>query len=59
MAQGFPGAAQHLFGGALLTRDRSTLRVWNDPGSAMQRCAPHRVREKHSPKWLKESTRRN
>jgi hypothetical protein len=41
-----PGAAQHFFSDALQTRDHSRLGVWNDPGSAVQRCALHRVREK-------------
>src|SRR5262245_37721598 len=50
-----PGAAQHghcaainplrTIRAALQTRDRITLRVWNDPGSAVQRCAPHCVRD--------------
>ena len=30
---------------ALQTRDRSTLRVWNGPGSAAHRFALHRVRD--------------
>jgi hypothetical protein len=33
--------------GALQTRDRSRLGVWNDPGSAVHRYALHRVREKY------------
>jgi len=40
-----PGAAQHFFSGALQTRDRSTLRVWNDPGSAVHHFVLRRVRE--------------
>src|SRR6202035_3257682 len=32
-----PGAAQHFFSGALQTRDRPTLRVYNGPGPAVHR----------------------
>jgi hypothetical protein len=48
----FPGAAQHFLSGALQTRDRSGLGVWNDPGSALQRYALHRAREKHRGRGL-------
>ncbi len=45
MLAAFPGrsAARAKRSGALQTRDR---RAWNGPGSAMQRCTPHRVRDK-------------
>jgi hypothetical protein len=42
----FPGRGAPILVGALLTRDRSKLRIWNDPGSAAHRYALHRVREK-------------
>jgi hypothetical protein len=43
----FPGAAQHgaQRSGALQTRDRYERRVCDDPGSAVHRCALHRIRE--------------
>jgi hypothetical protein len=43
----FPGAAQHEAkrNDALLTRDRNKRRAQSDPGSAVHRCALHRVRE--------------
>jgi hypothetical protein len=48
----FPGAAQHEAerSGALQTRDRykhgaMKCRVYYDPGSAVHRCALHRIRE--------------
>jgi hypothetical protein len=31
--------------GALQTRDRYELRVWDDPGTAVHRFALHRIRE--------------
>ena len=39
----FPGAAQHEAkrNDALQTRDRNTLGVWNDPGSAVHHCVLH------------------
>jgi hypothetical protein len=33
------------YGGAPQTRDRRTLRVCNDPGSAVHRYTLHRIRE--------------
>jgi hypothetical protein len=44
----FPGATQHAAkrSDALQIRDRSELRVNNDPGSAVHRFALHRIREK-------------
>src|SRR5579871_271325 len=52
----FPGAAQHLAqrSGALQTRDRHELGVWNDPGSALHRFARyalHRIRETGCLAW--------
>jgi len=43
----FPGAAQHgaKRNDALQTRDRNELGVCDDPGSAVHRCALHRIRE--------------
>jgi hypothetical protein len=43
----FPGRGAPPLGGAALNRDRCTLGVWNDPGSAVQRLALRCVREKH------------
>ncbi len=48
----FPGAAQHgaKRNGALQTRDRYERGVWEGPGSAVHRCALHRIRET-GPLW--------
>ena len=40
-----PDAAQRV-SDALLIRGRSKLCAWNGPGSAKQRCTPHRARDK-------------
>ncbi len=44
----FPGAAQHVAqrSDAPQNRDRTGLRICDDPGSAVHRYALHRVREK-------------
>jgi hypothetical protein len=42
--ESFPGRSAAR-SGALQTRDRHKLGVWNDPGSAVHRFALHRVRE--------------
>ena len=57
-AAGVPGAAQHEAkrSDALQNRDLLKLRDWDDPGSAMHRCALHRVREM---KWYVYVRRRN
>src|ERR1700692_3025580 len=39
----FPGRSGATCGAALQTRDRSVLRVWNDPGSALHRFALHSI----------------
>ncbi len=47
-ASTFPGRSATSLDGALQTRDRCPARkFWNDPGSAVQSCALHRIREKH------------